>query len=297
MKKLIYILLIFVALPSSLLSQQVPLYSQYMFNDFVLNPAVAGTKDFYEAKAMSRFQWAGIIDAPQTVSLSFNGPHATKPMGFGGYLYNDVTGPTSRTGLYGTYAYNIGLGRNIRLSMGLSFGILQNTIDGTKITLHDLNDPALKEAVTSSVVPDASLGVYAYHENWFAGFSAFQLFSNNLKVYDEKNGLNKLKRHYFITAGYLFPLSDFVIEPSLILKGMLNVPIQIDLNLRVTYMETAWLGVSYRSQDAIAILGGYIHKKKYYFGYAYDITISDFRYYNSGSHEIMIGFRFNKLKK
>ena len=297
MKKYIYILYIFIILPGTLLSQQLPHYSQFMFNDYVINPAVAGAKDFYEAKAMSRFQWAGVVDAPQTVSLSINGPHAKKPMGFGGYLYNDVTGPTSRTGLYGTYAYNIGLANNIRLSMGLSFGLLQNTIDGTKITLHDLNDPALKEAVTSSIVPDAALGVYAYDDNWFAGFSAFQLFANNLKVYDEKNGLNTLKRHYFLTAGYLFSFSDFVLEPSFIVKGMVNVPPQIDINLKVTYLEIAWLGISYRSQDAIAILAGYIHKKKYYFGYAYDITISDFKYYNSGSHEIMIGFRFNNLKK
>jgi type IX secretion system PorP/SprF family membrane protein len=219
-------------------------------------------------------------------------------MGFGGYLLNDVTGPTSRTGFYGTYAYNFGLGNDIRLSLGLSFGVLQNTIDGTKISLHDLNDPALKEAISTSFVPDASLGVLFYHEKWFAGFSAFQLLSNNLKVYDEKNGLNKLKRHYNLMGGYKWGFApDFILEPSVIIRGMIDIPAQIDLNVKVEYMKTAWLGFSYRSQDAIAILIGYIHKHKYYFGYSYDITISDFKAYNSGSHEIMIGLRFNDIKK
>jgi type IX secretion system PorP/SprF family membrane protein len=298
MKRFIYIWIFLFGIPASLWSQQLPHFTQYMFNDYIMNPAVAGTKNHYQARAMRRFQWAGIIDAPQTISLSFNGPHAKKPMGFGGYLLNDVTGPTSRTGFYGTYAYNFGLGNDIRLSLGLSFGVLQNTIDGTKISLHDLNDPALKEAISTSIVPDASLGAMVYHKKWFAGFSAFQLLSNNLKVYDEKNGLNKLKRHYYLMGGYKWAFApDFVLEPSLIIKGMVDIPAQIDLNAKVEYMETAWLGFSYRSQDAIAILIGYIHKHKYYFGYSYDITISDFKAYNSGSHEIMIGLRFNNIKE
>lgn len=298
MKKLVGIFLLSWSLFTASLAQQLPQFTQFMFNDYVLNPAVAGTRSYYQVRAVSRFQWAGIVDAPQTISLSINGPNSTKSMGIGGYLYNDVTGPTSRTGVYGTYAYNINIVNDIRLSMGLSFGFLQNTIDGTKITLHDPNDPVLQNSVYSSFVPDASIGFYLYDKNWFAGFSAFQLFSNNLKIYDEKNGLNKLKRHYYLTGGYSFILTNqLTFEPSFIAKGTAHIPLQIELNAKVVYLEIAWLGFSYRSQDAASILIGYVHNKKYYFGYAYDFSISDFRKYNSGSHEIMIGFRFNPLKK
>ncbi len=269
-----------------------------MFNDFVINPAVAGTKKYYEVHALSRFQWVGIVDAPQTISMSINGPHSSKPMGFGGYLFNDVTGPTSRLGIYGSYAYNVLIKNDIRLSMGMSFGVLQNSIDGTKITLKDQNDPALQEGVYSSWVPDASLGLYAYAENWFAGFSAFQLFGNNLRIYDEKNGLNRLKQHFYLIGGYTLDISDkFRFEPSAIIKGTFSAPLQVDINARVVYQETAWLGLSYRSQDAVSILIGYIHDKKYYFGYAYDIGISQIRNFHSGSHEILIGFRFHELKE
>ena len=299
MKRIIVIFICILLLaPAGLQSQQLPHFTQFMFNDYVLNPAVAGTKDYYQVRSNSRFQWAGIVDAPQTISLSLNGPHSTRPMGFGGYLYNDVTGPTSRTGLYGTYAYNIAIKGEVRLSMGLSFGIMQNKIDGTEITLHDPNDLAMQGGVTSTVVPDASVGLYFYASNWYAGFSAFQLFSNNLKVYDEKNGLNKLKSHFYLLGGYQYDINDqFSIEPSVILKAMSPVPIQIDLNAKVTYQEMVWLGFSYRSKDAASVLVGYIHDKRYYFGYSYDFSTSDIRNYNSGSHEIMIGIRFTSLRR
>lgn len=298
MKRLLHILIFISLIPVGLKAQQLPHFTQYMFNDYVLNPAIAGTKDYYQVRAISRFQWVGVVDAPQTINLSINGPHSEKSMGFGGYLYNDVTGPTSKTGIYGTYAYNINIVNNIRLSMGLSLGILQNKIDGTKITLHDIDDPVLQDGVYSSWVPDASIGFYFYDENWFGGFSAFQLFSNNLKVYDEKSGLNRLKHHYYLMGGYRFDVSpQFSIEPSLFFKGTPHVTPQIDINAKVTYQEMVWLGLSYRSQDAVSILLGYIHNKRYYFGYAYEFGITEFRSYNSGTHEIMIGLRFNPIKK
>ncbi|MCD6201745.1 MAG: type IX secretion system membrane protein PorP/SprF [Bacteroidales bacterium] len=289
--------LLLLILTPEVTAQQLSLYSQYMFNDYVLNPAVAGTKNYYQIRANSRFQWAGILDGPQTVSFSVFGPHVSKPMGFGGYIINDVTGPTSRTGAYGSYAYNVAVNNDIRLSMGLSFGILQNKIDGTRITLFDPDDNALQQTVYSTIVPDASVGLYMYGENWYAGASAFQLFANSLKVYDMKNGLNRLKVHFYLMGGYTFDLGDnFTIEPTVLVKKTAPVPLQMDFNTKITYLEKVWLGASFRTSDAVALLVGYIHNNKYYFGYSYDIGINEIRKYNNGSHEIMLGIRFNNIK-
>ncbi|HDR89025.1 MAG TPA: type IX secretion system membrane protein PorP/SprF [Bacteroidetes bacterium] len=299
MKKTVYIgLFIFSGwFGNQLAAQQLPQYTQFMFNDFVLNPAVAGTADYYQIRSNSRFQWVGILDAPQTISLSIYGPHKEKPMGFGGYLYSDVTGPTSRTGLYGTYAYNIEAWPDIRLSMGLSLGLLQNKVDGTEIQLIEENDPVFQGGVYSAWVPDASLGFYLYHDNWFAGFSAFQLFSNNIKVYDMKNGLNRLKHHYYLMGGYATDIHpDFRLEVSAMLKGTTPVPLQLEFNARTTYRETFWMGLSYRTKDAASILLGYIHENRFMFGYSYDISTSTIRSFNSGTHEIMIGVRLNPIR-
>jgi type IX secretion system PorP/SprF family membrane protein len=296
MKRLIYITaLLFIGFGA--IAQQSPHYTQYMFNDFVINPAVAGVNDYYQIRTNHRFQWAGITDPPLTNSLSIYGPHAKLPMGFGGYIYNDATGPTSRTGITGAYAYNIEINKDIRISGGLSMGLQQYKLDGTQLTAKDLTDLKIQPVVFSTYIPDASIGFYAYADEWYAGLSIAQLLNNNLKIFDEKSGLNKLKSHFYLTGGYKYKIDrDFTVEPSVIIKGTAPKVFQFDLSTRVIYQEMVWGGLSYRLKDAISVLIGYIHDEKFYFGYAYDLGVSDLRKYNSGTHEIMIGYRFNDIR-
>src|ERR1035437_3576786 len=105
MKKLTLLTMI-LAVCGSLFSQQEPQYTLYMLNPFLTNPALAGTNNYYQIRTNHRFQWTGLKDAPITNSISAYGPHSTKSMGYGGTIYNDITGPTSRTGINGVYAYN-----------------------------------------------------------------------------------------------------------------------------------------------------------------------------------------------
>jgi type IX secretion system PorP/SprF family membrane protein len=297
MKKKLYIILISFLLVQSGYSQQSPHYTQYMFNEFVINPAIAGTKDFYQIRSNHRFQWVGLNDPPLTNTLSVYGPHSKLDMGFGGYFYNDVTGPTSRSGITGSYAYNIAINNEIRISGGLSFGLLQFKIDGNQLTSKDPTDLAIQPVVFSAYVPDASIGFYAWSEEFYAGFSVTQLFNNKLKIFEEKNGLNKLKSHFYLTGGYIYQIDrDFKVEPSIIIKGTAPKAYQFDLTARVVYQDMVWGGLSFRSSDAVSILLGYIYDEKFYFGYSYDLGITGLRKFNSGSHELMIGYRFNKIK-
>jgi len=235
--------------------QQTPIYTQYMFNPFIYNPALAGVDPYYQIRSNHRFQWMGLKDPPITNTLSFQGPHSSLPMGFGGFLYNDVTGPTSKTGLTGSYAYNISLSGSMRLSMGLSAGIIQYRVDGTQIQFKDQVDQAIMEGVQSSYVPDANFGIYLYADNYFAGFSTSQLVNTKLKLTNDQNGLNKLRSHFYLIGGYRYEInSNFKIEPSLMVKGTAPAQIQADVNARVVYQERGWLGVSFRSQDAVSFL-------------------------------------------
>lgn len=297
-KLLIVIALVSLFGSSKMIAQQVPHYTQFMFNNYAFNPAIAGTHNYYQIRLNSRFQWVGITDPPQTNSLSVYGPHASKDMGFGGHLYTDVTGPSSRTGVYGSYSYNLVVNDLMRLSMGLSFGLIQNKIDGTSITLLDPNDPALLGSSANAFVPDASFGLFLYSSDFHVGFSVSQLFNNKLNFYDGQVGINKLKSHFYLTGGYKYRINhDFAVEPSIIIKGTTPVPLQVDFNVRGIYQEMVWLGLSIRSQDAFSILLGYMHENKFIFGYSYDISVSDIRKFNSGSHEILLGMRFNAIKK
>ncbi len=294
------ILTIIVILGTTLLlvkGQQSPHFTQYMFNDFVINPAVAGTKDYYQIRSNHRFQWIGLTDPPLTNTLSVYGPHGSLPMGFGGYIYTDVTGPTSRTGITGAYAYNVEISNDIRISGGVSFGLMQYKLDGAQLTVKDITDLAIQPVVYNSYVPDASIGFYAYADEWYAGFSVSQLLNNSLTIFDEKNGLNKLKSHFYLTGGYKYEINrDLVFEPSAIIKATSPGVYQFDITARMLYLDMLWGGLSYRFSDAVSVLLGYTYEEKFYFGYAYDIGLNELRQYNSGTHEIMIGYRFNDIR-
>lgn len=298
MRRVTYIILFTIVTGwTSLQAQQMPQYTQYMFNDFVINPAIAGIYDYYQIRTNHRFQWVGLLDPPMTNSISFYGPHAKLPMGYGGYIYNDVTGPTRRTGITGSYAYNIGITDDIRLSMGLYASVMQYRIDGTQLNPADISDPTLLSVVSTSYLPDAGLGLYLYAEKFYAGLSLAQLLNNNIKIFDNKDGVNRLKTHINLIGAYRFQIDeDWLIEPSLMLKGTAPKEISIDITARVEWQKMLWAGVSYRTHDAVGVLLGYSFDETLFFGYSYDIGISELSKYNTGSHEVMIGYRFNEIK-
>jgi len=282
---------------ANLFGQQLPQFSQYMFNDFVLNPAIAGVYDYYQIRTNHRFQWVGMTDPPLTNSISFYGPHSSMDMGFGGTIYTDITGPTSRTGVSGSYGYNIAINRDMRIAMGLSLSMLQYRIDGTQLSPKDPSDMFIQGVVSTSYVPDAGVGVYFYGDGFYAGLSAAQLLNNKLTIFDQKSGLNKLKSHFYLTGAYRFEVDqDWIFEPSAIIKATAPKQIRFEVTTKVEWMEMVWLATGYRFHEAITIMAGYNYDDKFYFGYAYDIGITDLRKYNMGSHEIMIGYRFNDIK-
>ncbi|MBN2681253.1 MAG: type IX secretion system membrane protein PorP/SprF [Bacteroidales bacterium] len=286
-------------------AQQIQMYSQYMLNDFAFNPAITGTHEYYQARLNNRYQWSGIVDAPKTYILSIYGPHKKQDMGFGGMVYNDVTGPTSRTGFQGAYAYNIRIQNDIRLSFGLSAGLLQFKIDGSKITWHDDGD-YYNEVMYVDYVPDATFGMYLYSNTYYAGFSTGQLLGGKVKLYDNvynetltQGGLNRLKNHFFLMGGYKYKINDdFLLEPGFLIKKMAPTPYEFEINLKTTYKNMVWLGFSFRTHEkSMPIMIGYNYENQMYFGYSYDLIFSDLKNYTSGTHEIMVVARFNKIKQ
>lgn len=298
MRRVTYIILLTVLSGSTVIQgQQMPHYTQYMFNDFVINPAIAGVHDFYQIRTNHRFQWVGLMDPPLTNSIAFYGPHANLDMGYGGYVYNDVTGPTSRTGITGSYAYNLAISGDIRLSLGISASMMQFRIDGTQLNPRDVSDVAILQMVSTSYLPDAGIGAYLYADDFYVGLSAAQLLNNNIKIFDNKNGLNRLKTHINLIGAYRFQVDqDWLLEPSIMIKGTAPKELSLDVTARTEWKKMVWGAVSYRHNEAIGILLGYSYEETLFFGYAYDIGISALRKYNTGTHEIMIGYRFNAIK-
>lgn len=290
--KVLHIVL-FGVLSSVVFGQQLPHYSQYMLNDYVINPAVAGARPYYEVRSSNRYQWVGITDAPRTYTLSINGPNKRNTMGFGGFLYTDNVGPTRRTGLQASYSYHVKLDKETKLSFGISAGIHQFMVDAHKINLRDEADNVLGQGVISVVIPDSKFGFFLYGKKYYVGGAIPQLFQNKLNLIGDPSSLSRLEDHYFMTGAYQFKIDrDFSLIPSAIIKYAAPAPMQFDLTLRALVRNKFWVGASYRSLDAVSFMVGFRHNQKLMIGYAYDASTSNLRNYNTGSHEIVLGIRF-----
>ncbi|MGI4874160.1 MAG: PorP/SprF family type IX secretion system membrane protein [Janthinobacterium lividum] len=316
MKKNLYGLLVAflaVGMARSGQAQQVAQHSQYMNNNYLINPAVAGTEDYIDVKFSFRQQWTGIEGAPRTYYVSANsslGSLYTQKKrtlydwrkGFhaiGGIIYRDETGPTSATAVYGSYTYNLALTRTMRLALGASLGVQQYAIDGSMLHYYNVNTVGVSEAAR---VPDASIGMWLYTPNFFVGVSTAQLLGNQLDLgySNASNSIthNKLERHYFATLGVRLPLNDDVsIVPSVLVKYMSPAPISADFNVKLKIKDALFLGASYRTNDAFTGMVGVNFSPVASLSYSYDVGTSDLAGYNSGSHEVLLGLKLNKSRR
>lgn len=275
-----------------------------MTNPYLINPALAGTYPYYQIITNSRLQWVGLSDAPVSNVISMFGPTVTQPMGLGGFIMHDQWGLTSKTSLIGTYAYNYALAEDLKISMGLAAGMIQFKIDGNG-SIDDIDDPVYSGQQYTQLAPDASLGVYVYSSIYHGGIAMTHLIGNKLNIgQDTVTDLSRLTRNLYVHGGYKYLVTrELAIEPTVILRKSPATPIQIDLDVRAWYGKRqwdntkVWGGLSFRSQDAATILVGLSFQRKYEIGFSYDLGINKLRTYNSGSYELMIGFKFNDIKE
>jgi type IX secretion system PorP/SprF family membrane protein len=277
-------------------SQQLPQYTQYMLNEMAINPAVAGKDEFADVRSNNRYQWIGITDAPRTYMLTLHGPIKAKNMGIGMNLYTDIVGPTRRTGLNFSYAYHLKLKEDMFLSMGLSAGVLQWGIDGSKLVLRDSGDENLLSTYQTTYVPDFGAGIYFHKKDrFYVGLSLPQLYQAPINLYEGAGKNSRIINHFNLNAAYKFDLGDdFKIEPSFLVKYAIPAPPKLDIGARVIYQEQIWLGGAYRHNDAFTALVGYFYKNYLMIGYSYDFTTTNVKKYTTGTHEIMLGLRFSK---
>lgn len=302
-KKNIFLVIVVMMLTwtEMLQAQQLPMFSQFMLNDYFQNPAVAGSRPYFDAVSANRLQWVGIPDAPRTYALSMHGPIKNKNMGVGGYLFTDIAGPTRRIGFSGSYAYHLKLNETLKLSLSVSGGAMQFAVDASKLTLDNTGDYVFANGYQSKVVPDLGTSFYLYSQpnesgagNFWFGAYVPQVFPAKLKLFETPDPTGKLATHFYLIGGYRAGISDdFVAEPSLLIKYVSPVPVQVDIAARFIYKNKFWLGAGYRTADAMMAMVGYNHKDNLSIGYSFDFNTSGLKKYSQGSHELMLSFRFN----
>ncbi|MGE5382254.1 MAG: type IX secretion system membrane protein PorP/SprF [Omnitrophica WOR_2 bacterium] len=286
-------------------AQRDALYSQFMFNRLIINPAYSGSRDALAVTLLNRYQWIGFDGGPKTFTFSAHTPLRNEKIALGMYVYSDKNGPFNDLGFMANYAYRIRLYNGI-LSLGLQAGFNQVNLDYDALNARDTDDPLLLDRPGTKVQPDANFGAYYYTKNYYVGISSKQLFEAQYGQVGagDKSTYGRLARHFYGIAGCAVPIGTSVVfRPGLMMKYTNNAPLNFDINASFLFSELIWLGASYRtninavtSKNALVFMAEINIAKNWKLGYSYDSYLSDIRLYNDGSHEFMISYEANIFK-
>lgn len=292
------------------------MYSQYMMNRFLINPAVAGYDGLTTLNLTAREQWMGLPYSPRTVALSADArlikSSPARPgmpdkrsimnlfrsgnVGLGGYIYNDRSGLIDRTGLQVSYAYHIRMQEH-QLSFGISLTGFQMKIDERRVELEEDYDPLMGQFNQALYVPDVNSGMYLWGPSYYLGVSSVQMLQSVLKFGHDGLQDFRMERIFYFMGGYSFTLENRVtIEPVALVQSTLRSHYQFDLGSKFYYGDQYWGGITYRSAGAIVFMAGFRYERLH-LGYAYDYSLNNMSNQNFGSHELMLSLRFGDSER
>lgn len=300
-------LLLLLCFPVALSAQQDLQFTHFVYNKTVFNPAFAGLEPYIDLTGLYRNQWSGLIGSPESQTISGSMPLYEGNSGVGIFFVNDVLGAEQNLELKVMYAYHLNVGEKGRLSIGAQAGIMQKSLDGSKLrapqgdyldfTPINHNDDLIPTTRMGAMAPDLGLGVVYATDRFFGGVSVSHVVAPAFSYELPQSTLSiQYDPHINVTAGYDFDLSqEWTLTPAVLLKTDF-VKIQTDINAVATYNDFLWGGLSLRgynkpSLDAVAGLVGVKPATNLRVGYSYDYPLSALADVNSGSHEIIVNYR------
>lgn len=292
MRSIVALFLLFNGLQA--IAQFDPMFTQYMFNELFINPAYAGSRENISATGLIREQWVGLDGAPSTQTLSIHAPVMNKKIGVGLSVLNEGIGVSKRTGFNLNGAYRIQMDRNT-LSFGLQMGLV--TLSENLAQLNLQNDNQFMMNSGRRTAPNFGFGAYYTAPKWYVGLSIPRMLQNRIDVSgasaEVQNKMNTKDWHYFLTGGFVQSVSPNIkLRPNVMMKVVNGAPLQLDVNCNALFNDFIWAGLGYRTGDAASLMVGAQLTKQLRLGYAYDYTLSALQDFNSGSHELMLGFDF-----
>jgi len=293
-------------------AQQIPLYSQYLYNKFLINPAVAGTDGYTSFNLTAREQWIGYSGAPRTFSFSGQGrvlkkgynvrsgargnalrPKTDGKIGFGGYIFSDRNGLIQRTGFQASYSYHMWIQNNTQLSMGLAVSGYHFKINEREINFENPDEPLMNNELRRGIfVPDADFGFYVLNPKYNIGFSTCQMFGAAARIGSDAFRNFRMDRHYYLFGSYSIDVAtNRELQPSALFMMSEQAKPMADIGLTYVYDQRIWAGLSYRTSKAIIANFGMTYTN-IYIGYAFDFTLQEIQRVTYGTHELTLAIRF-----
>ena len=323
MKKIIFLFVIqYVALQA--FSQQLPQYSQYLRNQFMLNPGAAGIYEFTDVTMSGRMQWLGFENAPKTTYASVTAIVSPKPKvrynpslhistgpvrnpeiktgyvkhAIGGQLVADQYGPFRQVQFSGTYAIHLPISKKINMSLGTKVGLSTHTFLPERAqVLNPLTDLTYTNYTINQgnrTNLDIGSGLYVYSKKMFFGVAIDQL-SKDLVSYGPGTADFNTKMHFNMMGAYKITLNeDMTLSPAFLIKYIKPFPLTAEATLQFEYKEWFWISASYRYKDAIIGMLGLNISNRFKFGYSYDFSLSHFSNCSSGGHELILGIMIGR---
>lgn len=276
----------------SVLGQQYPVFTQYYFNELVINPAYAGNHVQLSLTSTYRNQWVNFPGAPRTFSISGHTSLVKGKVGVGLLVNHDEIGSYGNQNVYGYYSYKLHFNKST-LSFGMSAGFNFLGVDFSKLDLQNPTDPSFLPL--NDFKPNFGAGVYYSKPNFFLGFSVPFILNNGISASLENIAeVIKEQRYYFIRAGSIHSINSsktVKVNPSLLLRAQENQPLSLDLNLGFIFYDVLSTGVSWRNDDALITFIDLKITERFHFAYSYDITSSSLNQFSNGSHEFLLNYR------
>ena len=295
-----YIVAIAVLSCSVGVAQQLPQFTQYMYNTISINPAYAGSRETISVVGLHRSQWVGFKGGPITQTLSVHAPLRNEKVGLGVSFINDKLGDERFSYLYGDFSYTIKTGEKTRLALGMKAGFTSYSLDRLAVdpTSTDPNIYGIEDRWS----PNIGAGLFWHSNKWYLGLSAPRILNTDYSKNSNNNDIAALERvSYYFTGGYVFNLSDNTkLKPAFLMKATNGAPLSYDITANFLFFEKFWLGGSYRLNQDTAALGAITDfqvSKQFRIGYAYEYPLSDINAYTGGTHEILVMFELFKAKR
>jgi type IX secretion system PorP/SprF family membrane protein len=298
MKRIILILVVLIVGIEFSNAQQLPQFTQYMYNTIAVNPAYAGSRDALSIVALNRNQWAGFDGGPETQTLSIHSPLRNEKLGLGLSLINDKAGFENFTYAYVDFSYTIQASDAVEVSFGLKGGMTYYKLAEELYNYTEVNQDAYFDERLNRWNANFGAGILVHSDKWYVGLSIPKIINHDMNNSTDYAALETV--HYYALGGYVFDLSKSLkLKPSFMVKYTKGAPISNDFTANFLYNEKVWLGGSYRingKQRAIGAIVDFQVSDQFRVGYTYEIPTGEIRPYTSGSHEILLMYEFKFMK-
>lgn len=272
------------------MSQQDPMFTQYMYNMSVINPGYA-TDDpgMLNLGGIYRSQWQDVEGAPSTFSFFAHTPVSERVELGLTVVHDEIGNIVKENNITADFAYVLPAGQSSKISFGIKGGLSTYDANLAGLNVVDQGDPALQNL--NEVFPVFGVGAFWFGDNYYLGASAPNLFTS--KYIENEQGLRALGKeeiHYYLTGGYVFDISqDVRLKPAFMARGVQGAPLAVDVTANVLLYDRLEAGIGYRFNETITGLVNFKITPALRVGYAYDHFTSDFLGYNvGGTHEVML---------